>query len=455
MKKVLAFAMLFVIMAVSALAQLSVSDVKIGSTSQTRGENATSSITITNIGTQTIQNMVVSFPGIDSKYKIWSQLSATSVAPSSSVTLTVKGYVPMDFDAVDEDGKKVSFDIGDVSIAAKYANNTDASKTVNLFMEAENKLSFGTKSEVKIGTSTKSLRDDKKFSDVKRGENIEVTIEAKNKFSNSGDCQDESKDCNIDGIDAKIESRDSDLDVEEDLGFGDINSDDTDSDTVSFSIADDIDESDYKIDVWMTGEDENGALHGDFWTFTLEVNVPNDQIDITDFELSPSKLSCTDKKATLYVTLKNTGSSDQNDVSIFIDSSKLDIKDSIYNIEIDEGDTASKTFDLDLPSKLSPGNYYVQIIANVDSDEETDRQSATLVVAPCDTTKPTTNTTTTPTTPTTPSNTEVKVVEVPPTSGVIYGKPKTGTDSSVWLIAALFAIALMLLLILVVVLLRK
>jgi len=457
MKTILAIAFLFILLAFSALADITVTDVKLGSDSQQRGENVSSIITITNTGSASVQNLAVSFQGVDARYKTGSALSATSIGPGSSVTVTVTGFIPMDFDAVNSEGKKVSFDIGDVAISGSSSTGA-VSKTVNLFMEAENNLEFSTQSELKIGTSAKSLRDNKDFSDVKRGDDIEVTIVAKNSFSDSGDCEDESRNCDIDNIDAKIESQDSDIDVDEDLSFGSIGADNDDSDSVSFSVPDDISDANYDIDLWMTGEDENGALHGDSWTFTLEVNVISDQVDITSFDLFPDTLSCNNRRTTLSVTLKNTGSSDQDEVSIFIDSSKLDIKDSVYNIVVDESETVTRTFDLTVPGDLNPGTYFIQIVANVNSDEETDRQSANLIVESCDKpgvpVNPGTNTTQP---PVNTGNTEVKVVEVPPTSGVIYGKPKQESTSamSAWFIAALFAIAILLFVILVVVLLRK
>jgi uncharacterized membrane protein len=44
-------------------------------------------------------------------------------------------------------------------------------------------------------------------------------------------------------------------------------------------------------------------------------------------------------------------------------------------VEIDEGDDETLDFDIRLPSNAAPGNYYFDMIAFYDNDEETDRVS--------------------------------------------------------------------------------
>ena len=163
-------------------------------------------------------------------------------------------------------------------------------------------------------------------------------------------------------------------------------------------------------------------------------------------------------RTTLPVDLENTGQDDQDRVSIFVESSRLDIKESVYNLNIDTGDKSTKTFDLEIPANLTPGNYFIQVIANVNNNEETNREAATLTVRDC-----------TPVTPPPADNpqnnqnkgtTEVKITEIPPTAGVIYGQQKPQTSffdspSFVIMLGGLFFIALVLVIILVAILVRK
>jgi len=171
-------------------------------------------------------------------------------------------------------------------------------------------------------------------------------------FSDNGDCQDEGTNCDIEDVEVTVESRDSDLDVDEDIDFDTIRADRNDMEQLSFEIPDDIDEDDYDIEMFLTGTDENGARHGDYWTFTLDVEVPDNELVISSYDLFPSQIDCNVNKVTLSVTLENTGTSDQDRGAILIESARLDIKESIYRIEIDSEDRITKTFDLALPDDL-------------------------------------------------------------------------------------------------------
>jgi uncharacterized membrane protein len=260
----------------------------------------------------------------------------------------------------------------------------------------------------------------------------------------------------MEDVQANIESRDSDLDVDEQADFNTLRADDTDTETVTFSVPDDLTNDDYDVDVTLVGTDENGARHGDHWLFTLDIEVPRDEVTITNFELMSDTISCNENRVSLDITLENTGRDDQDDISIFVDSSKLDLMESVYNIQLDEADSTTKTFDLTLPKNLTPGNYFIQIIANVNSDDETDREAAQLTVETCQPQQP----------PVTPpeeedqeDTTDVNVIQVPPTGGVIYGKP-TQTDffsSSAYivLLGVLIIVGFLLFLILLVVLLKR
>jgi archaellum component FlaF (FlaF/FlaG flagellin family) len=457
--KILAVFLLAIFMLTSVFAELTVSDVKLGSDAQNRGETTSTTVTVTNTGTLAATALNVTFTGVLAKYSATKSLSAVTIAPGASVTMTVTGFVPFDLDAVDSKGKKVSFDIGDISVKATYSDATEETKTVNLIMEAENNLEFSG-SDVIIEGKTKSLRDGKEFTDVKRGDNIEAVIKLKNTFDNSGECDTEGENCDIEDVSVTLNSKDSDMDVDEDVDFSTINSDDSDEEKVSFSVPDDIDDGDYDFEMYVTGNDENGARHGEYIKFSFNVDVLRDEVKISTFSLSPETLECTEKQATLSITLENTGRDDQESVSVIIESAKLDVKESIYKIALDEADRTTKTFDIKIPDKTAAGQYFIQIIANVNNNDETDRQSATLVIKPC---KPAVVTPVEPpknNVDTPKSNTDVNIIEMPPATGVIYGTPKTekgffDSNEYVMLLGGIFAVALLLFVILIVVLLRK
>ena len=245
---IISFMILSLISVFSGLAQLSVPQVKLGSDLDDRNTTVSVVVTVTNIGPSTVQNLAVTFPGASSKYGLRGSLSATSLAPNASAELTVSGFIPPDLDAVDSNGNKISVNIGSVQVAGLQDGN--------VLMEAQNELEFSSGSEIKINSDVKALRNDRDYKEIRRNDNIELTVEIENRFSDSGDCQEEGTNCDIDDIDARIRSSNSALDVDESLSFSSLSARDTDSDKITFDIPDDIDDRSYDVNM---GNQDNAS----------------------------------------------------------------------------------------------------------------------------------------------------------------------------------------------------
>jgi hypothetical protein len=460
--KALKLLMVFIILIAGisfASAAFQTSEQLLGGPDQERGQTVTATYIISNNGPLDINNVHVTASGISTAYKLITTLLDSSVSTNGSLSLVVTAYVPLSLNAVDSRGNELQVSIGNLIISGEYSDGTNVpAYTIPLKMQAENKLSFRSNKIIIDGSSKTLKNDDYK---VDRNADIEISSKVENTFSDEGDCDTDGTNCDIEDITVRIESTDSDLDVDEEMDFGYISANDDDTDSVSFYVPDDIDDGTYGMEMWLTGVDENGARHGERLKFYLRVEVPNDEVLIKNFDLIPGTLSCNDRSATLTVTLENTGSDDQDRASLFIESTKLDIKQSVYNILLDSGDTVSKTFEIDVPDDISPGTYFIQMIANVQINKETDRQAAQLVVRDCQ--------------PSTGGNGQtdgqtggqatggtgsgISVITIPPTGGVIYSTPKKqsffDTTEYILLLAMLFFIALVLLLILIVVMVRK
>ncbi|AJF62062.1 TPA: hypothetical protein HA239_05625 [Candidatus Woesearchaeota archaeon] len=451
-KLIILFLLMFAITIASAFAAIeaSSSTVALGSSSQERGETDSASITITNTGNETVSGINVTSSGVDSKYSVNYTLSDTTLDSNESATLTINGYVPLDLDAVDSQGQATAFDIGNIVVK----NSTTTLLTISDFtMQAENLLRFGDP-RITIDGDDNSLDDGDSYDEVGRNDEIVLDIDIENRFDNNGDCDDPDDygDCEIQDIEAELEPADSEFD-DDTVDFGDLKADDTATETLSFDIPSDLDEDDYDFELWVTGEDENGALHGDYLEFTLEVQLEDDEITVTSASLSPASLACGETHTTLRVTIENTGTDDQNKASIFVESSKLGIREEVYNIEIDEGDTETRTFDLSIPSSTAAGEYVIAIEANYNNDEQTDLESVVLTVQGC-------NGGATPSDEEEEedSDTVVVVDEVGPSTGVIYGEEKQSFFESpqyLILLGGLLLLALVVFGILVVAILRK
>ncbi|MCM2326158.1 MAG: hypothetical protein NDI94_06860, partial [Candidatus Woesearchaeota archaeon] len=275
MKKSIMFLLVFLITLAGAFATIEVTDVKLGGDSQQRGETATVDVSVKNAGATTLSDFNVSFSGVAAKYNAKAVSVPSTIAPGATAVVKVQALVPLDFDAVDADGKKTGFNIGNVIFDGN--NGTAQVKTVALFMEAENNLKFTSASRIKFSDEDEKLRDGKTYDNVNRGDTVTLEVEIENSFSDNDDCQDDGTNCDIENIELNLEPNDSDFDDDSD-DMSDISAEDEDATTLSFDVPDDIDEDKYDFDLYILGEDENGALHGELMTFTLDIEVERNEI---------------------------------------------------------------------------------------------------------------------------------------------------------------------------------
>jgi hypothetical protein len=458
--------LVFVLSAFAVSADLTVSEVKLGGASQERDVSTpTVTVTVKNTGVAAVTGLnVVKSPSTGYTMTV-SALGANLLQPNESTTFTVQATLALSHDAVDTKGIPAFFSIGSLTIES----NEQADKVATVYAQAENNLEFG-KSRIKYtnidnNDKDKSLGNNDDFDEVKRDQEVTLEVEVKNKFDNDGNCdeRDDYGDCAIEDVELDFEPKNSDFD-DDSFDMGDINSDDEDTETFSFEVPDDVDEDDYDFEMWVTGDDENGARHGEYMVFTLNVEVPRDQITISDAYLNPASVSCDATRTTLKVEVENTGTRDQDEVVIEVESSALSIKMLSYPpyLDLEEGDTQTKNFDLKLPSNVEPGTYNIIITSNFDGNEESDTESVSLTVRECVTDVPDSN----------DNddnidwgnddkdNTVVQVIEVPPSTGVIYGNEKetekfSDSPQYIFMLVGLFIVALLVFFVLIALLLRK
>ncbi|MBN2422911.1 hypothetical protein JXB41_06805 [Candidatus Woesearchaeota archaeon] len=431
--------------------QMTLEDAFLGGEDQHRAENISSEIILKNTGDVAITDIGYSLSVSDnSRFKVTVSGVPSTLGAGASATITVWGYVPLNLDAVDSDGDVKIHDIGNVIISGK-ASSSDISVSSDIQMQAENKLEI--KKLYFAGEKVKADDDSIEDETYKPNEEIEVRMIPESKFDKDGDCEVDGEDCDIDIKDAtiKIDS----IDVDEDFDFNSLDPEEDDQEEkVTFEIDSDADEDDHEVEVVLTGEDENGALHGEHWTFDIEIEREDDEITITDFSFNPTTLECNERFISVSVDIENTGDSNQKKVALDVECKELDILESIPRIELDDGDETTKNFDIKLPANTAPGAYYFDIIAYYDNDEESDREMQKITVLECREEQENE-------TPEDDKDTEVDYIEyVPPTGEVIYGEPKaeesfTESREYLLLLALGMVIVVVLIIILMAVLLKK
>ncbi|MBU0758294.1 MAG: hypothetical protein KKF44_09570 [Nanoarchaeota archaeon] len=398
---------------------MTVEEVFFGGEDQRRITTVTKTFRIKNTGDALISGINLA-TNADSKFRLNFTGVPTSLVAGGEAIVTAKAFVPEDLDAVDDDGTRIVHSFATMTVTGT-SNAQGVSAQAALKMQAENLLVIK-----KLYVAGDSVSDgDDVNEEIKPNDDIDVLLRIENQFPTSGDCEDESRDCDINDIEANVQV--DDLDVDEDFNFGDLNSDDTDEDTVTFSIESDADDGNYDLYVYVIGEDDNGALHGERREVTFEITKESHEITITNYEFSPTTLDCDETYVSVEVTLENTGKKDESKVTLDIVQDKLDILETVNRIDLDSGDDIRKTFSINLPKDTKPGSYYFDIIAFYDDDEETDRVSEKITVRECST-APATPVDNYPDYPDDTTSGDVVVEYIPPTQDVIYGQPGRTED---------------------------
>jgi len=290
---------------------------------------------------------------------------------SGNTTVTISGRIPEILPAVDADGVAKAFKVAELT----FDDGSDT-VTVDLYMQRKSRLVFD-EIEMKYGDDSEKLSDGETVDDLMPGDKVTVEFTVENKFPSSS---------NIDMDDVKIyiEDDNNDLDISEDESVGVIRDDDTDTESISIDIDDDLDEGNYDLLLWVTGEDDYGARHGELYTVTIEVEKEKDDLSLKRVDLNPDSVNlCESRMVSLTVSMENIGKNDQDEAAISVQSSKLGYSNIIDNLEIDEDDAKTKTFSISVPRTASAGTYHFTVSAINDDGDTTDEELIALIVTAC------------------------------------------------------------------------
>ena len=405
MKKSFVFAVsLMLIMALlsfSSLAQtdptgpsLTVSDLKLGDDRQDRSNprhdddddsevNVTGTITVTNNGNSGLNKLRVTVSlGRDASGQgiSLSDLLPDVSIPSEGVTLAVgestevrvEMRVPEELDAVDKKGRKAAFNVVDIVFQADHRSGT-ISETVNVEMEAENKLIIDD-AKITFDDTTETIDEGDSVEGVKPGNEILIDFQIESRY-------DDDEDVGIEDIELTVEGG-GDLDFEEEENVDDLDPEETDSVEVKFEVDEDAGRGDEDIEITLLGEDENGAMHGEMWEVTLEIEREDHEIDINLVILEPATISC-EKYADLKVEIRNTGRRSEDETYIKITSSELNYQVASERLDLDEDDEVTRTFTVPVPPDTLPGSYRLTVETYYDTIRRSMAEVAVLTKEEC------------------------------------------------------------------------
>ncbi|MGV8086860.1 MAG: hypothetical protein ACP5N1_04475 [Candidatus Woesearchaeota archaeon] len=398
------FTLMFLLIASSVYAttSFSLSTLDIGSVDQSREQDTTALLTITNDGTETLTMSLTST--LASSYNVRFSQSTLTIAPNETKDITVTLFVPST-----QNSGRILLNGGIVATSTNFAELT---RTANVYLTTASELEI-TKVTIEIDGDENTLRDGDTYDDedLRAGTPIIVRVYVKNTFSSSED---------VDIEDVEVDVRSSgDLDLDETDDLGDLGYGDKESVSFSAEIPSDADDGDdYDLDVTVNGRDENGALHEYSYSANLEINRESHEITIKSATISPKIVSC-ESRVTLNVEIENTGKYDEDEVVLSIFNEDLGIEQDFYAISLDNDDNLRKTYSFVLPNKTTLGQYDFIITSYYDSDEVSDIELVSLLVESC------VNTVVDPQIGTT-NNTQI---QIPPVIISDNAKPVYGTES--------------------------
>ncbi|MCB9359461.1 hypothetical protein H6503_06010 [Candidatus Woesearchaeota archaeon] len=311
----------------------------------------------------------------------------------------ITGRIPESLDSVDTSDSDLKESANEVArLTCQYQNGSSTSTEI-VYMQRKRMLELD-KIEATWDNDFTSLDDGDDIEDLKPGIQMTLDVIFENLF-------DDDDDLDID-TEVSIECSPDDIDIDDDSDDQEVSADE--KETISFDLdfdEDDVEDENYKCTIKALGEDDFGAMHGEVWEVELKVEKEDYDLEINEFVLSPSQVSCSNKDVTATVRVKNIGKKDDKRVKIEVVSPSLGVSESVESIELDETDSTRKLFVFSIPEDQKAGTYDVIAKAYSLGRSLEAQQIVKITVPDCSPDEPatTTPTTTTPTT-TTPTNTD-------------------------------------------------
>ena len=415
--------------AASALSFVGDGTLNFGSTTQQRGRVVTTTITIQNTNPTTDNNINIVKNGIDTtKYSLNFTNVPTSLTPNSTATITASIIVPPDQPAQ-------TMTLGSYNIVS-------GSQSINapVTMTAQNNLRISD-AVAYVGTSQDSYTIRPGHADtvdVKPGDDVRVEVDVKNIGQSTGSSSSYYYDGNYNYYTADFDSADitvdsnGDASISQDDSASGIDQGKTHTFTFDFKIPDDA-QSDDVATFSVTATDVNGVTFTQEWNVDFNIQRDEHNIEITSIDLSPDSITCTGNiqsasKITATVNLKNSGSSDEGQVTLELKAHDFSgYFKRVIQIPLDVNRQTSRSFDIPVPSSTPTGEYLIEATTYYQDNvlSNTNAQSVSVTTCPPVTQNPIQNKTTiTPPPVATPSTPQIPFVSTP-----YLGNEKTNMGS--------------------------
>lgn len=322
-----------------------------------------------NTNTRSEKNINITFPGTqgtDPQTFTYAVASGTT-----SLTVSVKGRIPENLDAVDNTLDESSFKVATISCSLGTFSYTE-----ELFMQRENQFEID-EIEAEFNGDIETLNEDgDEITDLEPGQTVALDVIMDNNFDEDDDVDME--------VDVTISCDPDDIDIDDDSDDVDITAEDSDSITFDLDLdEDDVEDKKYKCTIQATATDDYGAIHGEEWEIELDIEKEKYEVEIKQLSLSPDAITCDDREVTASIRIKNVGKKNDDEVKLELVATELDIIRSITDIDLDESDSTRKVMTFVVPDDADAGTYKVTAKTYNLGISLSDQQSVDLVVPNC------------------------------------------------------------------------
>ena len=236
------------------------------------------------------------------------------------------------------------------------------------------------------GKSDNNLQNGETISDeAQPGDTVEVRVEVKNNFTSA-----DNLDIEDIQVQATLEEIDDGDDLEEESNDFDLSPGNDKRVTFKFQVPLEVDEDSFDILIEADGEDENNTDQSISMRLKLDVEKESHQLRITRSVLSPAEIGCGRRNVQASVTILNTGTEDEDDVTfhLFNEDLGFEIKENVGELEaepFEETSKFSKTYSFSVPANAEEGSYPITFRALYDTDRRKAETTQTLTVNKCGT----------------------------------------------------------------------
>ena len=346
-----------------------------------QNETASTTFNIQNTGNAKLTSVNLSSASIGSEHNVtFNQTILFDLDIAEVKTITISAFIPFD----EQTGEH---SIGSINVLSDQYNFTPA-YTLNVNLESKliiDKIDIDIDKNIDGNSVSDRINNNGETIDekVRPGSEVRIEIKLKNQYTDDDDID-------IDDvfITATLIEIEEGEDIEEEIDEFGMDSDSSETKTLTFNIPLAVERGTYDLDIHIEGEDDLGIEHEIDWTIFLEVDKRTHDVNINELSLVPSTIKCSGS-ATLDIELINLGKRDEDEVKLEIYNDDLGIDIVERKIDLAEATEGDDIYEKSVPIKVDkdvgPGTYPITIKAYYNDDLLDDLKIANLVVQACPT----------------------------------------------------------------------